>query len=412
MLPGKLMSGQWRVTLSGGRLGSPQVRTPFISRGVGVKVGRSSATWLLALAWVIAVPCAPLRACTEPVFRYALQAWVPDRYQAVVYYREPLADEHQEALQGLRRMASSRGALANLVVTTVALNADEAPPTPLPAPAGIALSYPASVGIDGLAWSGPLDVASVSALMHSPARQELGRHLLTGKAIVWLLLESGDERKDKAAAEVLGAALAATEGHSLADGGSNERWEGPGELEETPDSTGMQTLPPPALHLLRVSRSDPAERAFVAMLLNSAPRLPERTDEPMAFPVFGRGRALDVLVGQEIDAEVIGEVNAFLRGPCSCVVKAQNPGLDLLMAVDWEAAMAEAASESQVSLALADSRTSAGVAYETDRLPGSDADSSPSGALVRNTALVLGAFAVVAAAATIALPYWLRRRAR
>ena len=370
----------------------------------------------MALAWAISLPCAPLRACTEPVFRYALEAWVPDPYQAVVYCREPLADGHQEALRELRGMVSSPGALANLVITTVALSADEAPPPPLPAPAGIALSYPASAGIDGLAWSGPLDVASVSALMQSPARQELGRHLQTGKAIVWVLLESGDGQKDKAAAKVLGTALGATENQSPADLGGTDRSEEPNELSEATDSTGMPTFPPPALPLLRVSRSDPAEQVFVATLLNCAPHLPNRTDRPMAFPVFGRGRVLDVLVGQEIAKEVIDEINAFLCSPCSCMVKVQNPGLDLLMAVDWEAAVAEAVSESRVVLPLAGDfalpagnepapQATEGTAHSAD----GSGDSLSAGSLTRNMMLAVAAVAIIAAAVSIALPRCLRR---
>jgi hypothetical protein len=60
---------------------------------------------------------------------------------------------------------------------------------------------------------------------------------------------------------------------------------------------------------------------------------------PIVFPMFGRGRVLDALIGPQIDKDVIEDACAFLIGPCSCIVKNQNPGIDMVMAVDWEAAL-------------------------------------------------------------------------
>lgn len=380
-----------------------------------MSVGKIRPVCLLVLAWAISMPGAPLSACTEPVFRYAFEAWQPDPYQATVYCPEPLQEEQQAALEALRGAVSSPGAPVNLVVTTVAPNANEAPP----APAGIALKYPASAGIEGLAWSAPLDAASVAELIQSPSRQELGRRLLSGSAIVWLLLESGEGLKDNAAAEVLATALRAAETRSLEQREAGGGWEGPDESAEASYLTGMAASPSPALLLLRVSRSDPAERAFAAMLTNCAPHLSDRADEPMAFPVFGRGRVLDVLVGQEINADLIGQVNAFLSSPCSCIVQVQDPGLDLLMAVDWEAGVARVASESQVLLplagrldVLADSQVAVETAYETDHPLDPPPVPSSAGGLTRNTMLALGGLALVAVAATVALPHWLRRKIR
>jgi hypothetical protein len=90
---------------------------------------------------------------------------------------------------------------------------------------------------------------------------------------------------------------------------------------------------------LAVSRSDPNESFLRAMLLSSEPDLSQYTDEPILFPVFGRGRALYALVGDGINAENIRETVAFLTGPCGCEVKMLNPGVDLLMAVNWDAAV-------------------------------------------------------------------------
>jgi hypothetical protein len=72
---------------------------------------------------------------------------------------------------------------------------------------------------------------------------------------------------------------------------------------------------------------------------------------PMAFAVFGQGRALPPLIGDGIDAGNIGEFCSFAVGPCSCQVKAMNPGFDLLMSADWMAVFdGRAPQEAEVDL--------------------------------------------------------------
>ena len=52
--------------------------------------------------------------------------------------------------------------------------------------------------------------------------------------------------------------------------------------------------------------------------------------------IFGRGRALDALIGKGINADTIAEAAKFLCGACSCQVKRLNPGVDLLIAANWD----------------------------------------------------------------------------
>lgn len=56
----------------------------------------------------------------------------------------------------------------------------------------------------------------------------------------------------------------------------------------------------------------------------------------MAFPVFGRGRILEPLIGKGIHEGNVLEHSTYLCGACSCEVKDQNPGIDLLMAANWD----------------------------------------------------------------------------
>src|SRR5262249_2160935 len=71
------------------------------------------------------------------------------------------------------------------------------------------------------------------------------------------------------------------------------------------------------------------------MLLSSESDLKDHK-EPMAFPIFGQARVLYALVGAGIKRENIDQAASFLAGSCSCQVKEQNPGTDLLVAADWK----------------------------------------------------------------------------
>ena len=71
--------------------------------------------------------------------------------------------------------------------------------------------------------------------------------------------------------------------------------------------------------------------------------LHEFVDEPMLFVVYGRGRVLPPYIGKGITYDNLAECTEFITGACSCTVKDQNPGVDLLVQYDWEAASAAVA---------------------------------------------------------------------
>jgi hypothetical protein len=143
-----------------------------------------------------------------------------------------------------------------------------------------------------------------------------------------VLLESGVSSADESAAKTLQTRLKHLE-NTLALP----------KVDQEDLDKGLMSVPESqlkvAFSMIRVSRKDPAEQVLVRMLSGSEDDLQEEK-EPMAFPVFGRGRALFALVGKGIGEEMIDEACTFLIGPCSCVVKEENPGLDLLFAEDWD----------------------------------------------------------------------------
>jgi hypothetical protein len=273
---------------------------------------------------------APVWACDVPVFRWALERWLPDPYEAVIFKRGPMRPSHQAALDELEGSVT-----ANATVRVVEVDSESDPAmkelwdrqrsSHLPR---MVVRYPKAPPIAGVFWSGPLTDNAVKLLLDSPKRREIANRLLDGDSAVWVLLESRDPAKDEPAARLLGSQI--------------ERMQKTLKLPDRAPDLGYATWSTPdapslpiAFSLVRVSRADPAERIFVDMLLHSESDLLSFA-EPMAFPIFGRGRALYALVGAGITEENIEEACAFLVGACTCQVKDENPGMDMLMSVDWD----------------------------------------------------------------------------
>jgi hypothetical protein len=59
------------------------------------------------------------------------------------------------------------------------------------------------------------------------------------------------------------------------------------------------------------------------------------------------------LIGAGITPQNIQEAAGFLAGPCSCEVKEQNPGFDLLVGTDWDVLL----TENGVSLSAVETRS-------------------------------------------------------
>ena len=87
--------------------------------------------------------------------------------------------------------------------------------------------------------------------------------------------------------------------------------------------------------MLEIDPTDDTEQFLVELLTGFEPGAIE-SGEPLVVPVFGRGRALEVIPADQLDAGLIEDLTLFLCGACSCQVKERNPGFDLLMSADWE----------------------------------------------------------------------------
>ncbi len=130
--------------------------------------------------------------------------------------------------------------------------------------------------------------------------------------------------------------------------------------------------------------------------------------EPLLFPVFGRGRALYALAGKGINRETLDEAATFLIGKCSCQVKELNPGVDLLLAADWDKLVKAQLTADQ---GLPNLPTLAEAAPETVKISGGADKTSASSSGLRplpgNLWLSTGFTVAVLIVAGI---FWLRRR--
>jgi len=309
--------------------------------------------WALGFAvWIMAMSATVALACSTPVFRYALERWPPDAYEAVVFHAGAMSADERAQVDRLIAAAADKNAPLNVVVREVDLSKAKHASLTAAAKMGesnrpwLALFFPShgastSAGATNkqesgedaetlqkrLAWSGPIEKSAVDAIVDSPTRREVGKRLLSGDSVVWVFLESGNDSADEAAVTQLKQSLAQLEKELKAQAAS-----APAEAAEGDQAVDLSKVKI-QFGLVRVKKGDAAERYFTHSLMNSEDGL--EADKPTVFPIFGQGRALYAIAGRGINEANISSAVSFLTGSCSCEIKAQNPGVDVLMAVDW-----------------------------------------------------------------------------
>ncbi len=277
-------------------------------------------------------------ACNIPVFRYALERWQPDVCELIVFHDGPLTAEQQAWIRTFQSQSADKGGDANTDVRLSNVAAEIQPALKalwaglkhgdrLELPYVVVRSRTGSQRLTGLKsiWRGPLASAMRSAVVDSPVRKELAKRLLAGDSIVWLMVRSQDDARNNALREMV-----------------SEQCEQLSAKIELPDGIG---LPGSELFsdvpltvkftLLEIDPADPKEQLLVRLFTAYQPDAIAE-GQPLIVPVFGRGRALEVIPADELDARLMEDLTLFLCGACSCQVKEQNPGFDLLLSANWE----------------------------------------------------------------------------
>ena len=274
-------------------------------------------------------------ACNIPVFRYALERWRPDICEVIVFHDGNFTEAQKSFLSGLDAASVDSNGIANMKVVRqhVGESMDDSIATlwaglqsqeVKPALPYVVVRSMVGRGKSVNSWRGSIDDAAASAILNSPIRRELTRRLVTGDSAVWLVLKSSNTERNSAVTALLTQQLKEL-------GNKIPLPEGIG----LPGSELFSDIPLlMKFSVLEIAPTDPAESYLVNFLHGMDPdsRL---ADQPLVVPVFGRGRALEVIPASKVDAGLIEDLTLFLCGACSCQVKDMNPGFDLLLAKDW-----------------------------------------------------------------------------
>ena len=320
--------------------------------------------------------------CDTPVYRYAMYRWEPAPYECYYFHKGPIAEAAAKLHRLIDEASTSQTQPANVMLAKIDLEKDpelkgvprdvgklwtaqEKPRLP-----GYLLVTPHGAKL----FSGTLDEAQLRALTDSPARRQLVKQLAEGKAMVLVLLD-GKEASANVAAEKL-----VQDVQQDIAAGKIEVYSGPPAMGD--EGAARKKPSPPAIGFVKVARDDAAERWLVEPLLALDAELQkeELRSQPLLFAVFGRGRALPPFVGKEINRDNLLAAVDFVTGACSCTVKDQNPGVDLLIAHDWPTTAANLAEKFGAEEGN-EGQVNPEAVFPRLVVPGDDADPKPSVAM-------------------------------
>ena len=251
-------------------------------------------------------------ACKVPVFRFALERWESDDYTLLFRDAGDAPD-----LAGTNVVARHRPELD----TRYAALYPETHEPELPQ-----------------FWSGE----DPSSLLRSPLRERLLEKLCSGTSTVWILIEGPDLTENDRIESRLAAFLAsAARSIEIPDGVVRPEQLDTGEVDLADvDAKDVLRSPIPLeidFQILRLGFGDASEAAFRQMLTGTSPDPEIRGSAgPLLVPVFGRGRMLEPLPAAMLDQDMVNMASHYLCGECSCEVKDENPGVDILLAANWE----------------------------------------------------------------------------
>ena len=329
----------------------------------GLTIGRSCCRAALrlgaAMALLVGIGSAA-SACDTPVYRYAMYRWEPAAYSVWCFHRGEPGKDVAEVNRRLDPLGGTAGATTNLRLESVDLAAkdslEKVPPwvkkawearaaDPLP-------SYLVFTPWRTELFAGRLDLASVEAMAESPARKQIAKLLDKGQMAVFLLLPGKDPKINGQAEKAVEEVIAKVRSGKVALGparmedippevpptpAKQKADAGPGDKPPASPDAPSPPPPPPEVGLVKIDRSDKAEAWLVRPLATVESDLPEAVGQPMVFAAYGRGRVLPPCIGKGITPENLLEQLTFLAGACSCTVKDQQPGVDLLFRWDWQA---------------------------------------------------------------------------
>ncbi len=235
---------------------------------------------ILVLAGILSL------ACTTRVSEWVLLNALPNQYTLICFHNGKLTDEMKNKNIEISEQINS----ANILFRTVARSDVKAP-------------YYGLYYEDRL-FSKYDTPSAIRNLTTSPLREMVAAELMAGKLCVMVYLKTDNKELDDRGLVSLKKAL---------------------------DSSPFGSI----ISIVELSRNSREEAHFVSLLLNVEDDI-KNIQKPMLYGVFGRFKALEPLVGNGITEENIGFMIDYLTAECSCLIKDDLPGTDILYTSRWE----------------------------------------------------------------------------
>ena len=240
-------------------------------------------------------------ACNIPVFRYALERWKPDATEVIVFHDGSLTTDQRDMVGKWESRTIDGGGNANASVISVDIAAgeqaefqalwEELQSTAEVRAPHVLIRTKIGKGRVINHWHGSIGKADEIGMFGSPIRDELGRRLMAGHSIVWLVVGASDQGRTTTAKRLL-----------------ETNFEALSQKVKLPEGIG---LPGSELYanvplvvrfsILEIDPDDPREELLTA-LLTGVRRNAYEDGEPLLVPVFGRGRALEVISGGRLES--------------------------------------------------------------------------------------------------------------
>ncbi len=225
-------------------------------------------------------------ACTTRVSEWVLLNALPNQYTLIYFHNRPL----DESLTKQNQAVFNKIKNANIQFKTLIRQEISEP--------YYELYY------EGRLFSKFKSAEEMKNLTSSPLREKIAAELMSGKLCVMLYLKTDNIEKDVKGLNI---------------------------LHETINSSPFGKI----ITVIELSRNSKNESHFASLLLNVEDDLKE-IHEPMLFGIFGRFKALEPLLGQGISQENINLMIDYLTAECSCLIKDDLPGTDILFNDHWE----------------------------------------------------------------------------
>ena len=274
-------------------------------------------------------------ACEVPVFRFALERWPADPLHVEVTADATGGADGEAALKWLRNQMS--GTVPANVATRLVDVAGAGGPNMM-------RLFPAQHAGDGpppVLWHGAFNEANARDLTGSPMRERIAAKLLGGTSAVWLVVSNGNADADAAAMRTVQDGLDRAKADLRLPAGVIRPDQAARKFAENPTATMddvlRTTIPLDIRFEVVLLRHDDGAEAIFRDILRALAPPSSNPGEPLVAPMFGRGRLLPPAPASALDVNAVFKGCAYLCGSCACMVKQQNPGIDIPFRTDWDA---------------------------------------------------------------------------